>query len=304
MNKKKLNEEIAENIILANFSYISKTLSKIENYKFPKNPYSSENGYLRNIFLIINSFISQLNQRYPISQKFNDALFIPIIDFCEELFDEKSIKQRSENTGSNILDKSIVIMLDELHQFAEFNDYKNVFDHSIYLDYRFKMLSSNLRKINKNLFYSLLTIYTVHLKKIKRLSTLSRREMRIFNKDADVFISKLSTPELKLNDKMLNSTYKHSLEKNLFAHKKFYRILPDNTKLVQNLYENSFYFYNSFLNSKNGIFSLMKSINRQNTHQILKSMNIIHQNINEDIKMIFRIRRSLKFIYLTVGKKI
>ncbi|MBE2227223.1 MAG: hypothetical protein IAE93_07780 [Ignavibacteria bacterium] len=304
MNKKKLNEEIAENIILVNFSYISKTLSKIENYKFPKNPYPSENGYLRNIFLIINNFISQLNQRYPISQKFNDALFIPIIDFCEELFDEKSIKQRSENTVSNILDKSIVIMFDELHQFAEFNDSKNVFDHSIYLDYRFKMLSSNLRKINKNLFYSLLTIYTVHLKKIKRLSTLSRREMRIFNKDADAFISKLSTPELKLNDKMLNSTYKHFLEKNLFAHKKFYRILPDNTKLVQNLYENSFYFYNSFLNSKNGIFSLMKSINRQNTHQILKSMNIIHQNINEDIKMIFRIRRSLKFIYLTVGKKI
>lgn len=304
MNKKKLNEEIAENNILVSFSYVSKTLSKMENYKFPKNPYSEENGYLKNIFLIINNFITQLNLRFPVSQKFNDALFIPIIDFCEELFDEKSRKQRNENSGTNILDKSIVIMLDELHQFAELNDSKNVFNHSIYLDYRFKILSSNLRNINKNLFYSLLTIYTVHLKKIKRLSTLSRREMRFFNKDAEVFISKLSTTELKLNDKMFNSTYKHSLEKNLFAHKKFYRILPDNTKLVQNLYENTFYFYNSFLNSKNGIFSLMKSINRQNTHQILKSMNIIHQNINEDIKMIFRIRRSLKFIYLTVGKKI
>lgn len=176
MNKKKLNNEIASNNILANFSYISKTLSKMDHYKLPSNPYTKENGYLRNVYFTINDFKVNLNFRFPVSAKFNNALFIDLFDVCEELFDEKSLKGTNENDYTKIVGNSIIKMFDELLQFAKVKDLRNIFDNCIYLDYRLKQISSKLRKINKYLMSSLITIYTVHFKKINSLSNLSKRD--------------------------------------------------------------------------------------------------------------------------------
>lgn len=111
-------------------------------------------------------------------------------------------------------------------------------------------------------------------------------------------------PDSQLEIDLINNSFKKLLNNNLNAGNQFKEILPKNIKIVQHLFNNVNYFYNSFLGSQVGILKSMKTLKTQNTNRTIKSMNMIYHSIIENIEVISKIRRSLKFIYMEIGKKL
>lgn len=231
-------EELKSGLSLqSSFGFLEKLMNKIENYHFPKNPYTTKNGLLKKICASHLRFFKSLDKNYNNVNYYYRDVFVNLNDVCEEMFDE--INSGKPNTVfSNVFD-----ILDTIGKTKRNNQKQKLLEEFLLLRSKFNYVLrcfNNCNKKIKPVYSELFLVYWLKLKPKKRTKSEKAKLKKLINSKIKPELERIV--ELIYDDQIVDSfiypNYKLKYDNILLKLKTLHNHFPDNKVKVNNFIKN------------------------------------------------------------------